>query len=68
MHPRDRLAWKIKHLTNNNDIKFIKQVLLHPYKMLKHLTRNIFDDMETGNYINKINVVDVSDAETINNR
>ena len=44
MHPRD----KIKNLTDDNEIEFIKQVPLHPCERLKHLTRDMYNDR--GNF------------------
>ena len=46
MHPRDRLAGKIKNI--DNDVKFIKQVPLHPQDRLACKTRDMYDDMETS--------------------
>ena len=66
MHLRDRLTRKIKNLTYDNNIEFTKQVPLHPRERLKCLTRNMYDDMETVNYNNNLNVDDISDAQTTN--
>ena len=46
MHPRDRLAGKIKNI--DNDVKFIKQVPSHPQDRLACKTRDMYDDMETS--------------------
>ena len=56
----------MKNLTNDNDIEFIKQVSLHPDERLKCLTRDMYDDRETVNYNNEVNIDDISDPETIN--
>ena len=53
-------------MTGDNDIKFIKQVPLHPCDRLKCLTRDMNDDMLTINYVVDVNIDDVSDAETVN--
>ena len=67
MHPRDRLACKVKNTTSENDITFTKQVPLHPRDRLKHLTKYINDDMSTISYVdNNVNLYDLSDAETVN--
>ena len=49
MYPRHRLAGKIKTLTGDNDVEFIKQVPLHLGERLKCLTRDMYDDMKTVN-------------------
>ena len=67
MHPRDRLACKVKNTTSENDITFTKQVPLHPRNRLKHLTKYINDDMSAISYVdNNVNIYDLSDAETVN--
>ena len=53
-------------MTGDNDIKFIKQVPLHPCDWLKCLTRDMNDDLLTINYVVDVNIDDVSDAETVN--
>ena len=67
LHPRDRLACKVKIITSDNDKTFIKQVPLHPRDSLKRLTKDINDDMSTINYADDdVNIDDLSDAETVN--
>ena len=67
LHPRDRLARKVKNITSDNDITFIKQVSLHLHNRSKCLTKDINDDMSTINCVdNDVNIDDLSDAETVN--
>ena len=49
MHPRERLAEKIKNLTDDNDVEFIKHVHLHQRERLKRLTGDMYRDMEIVN-------------------
>ena len=65
MHPRERLAEKIKNLTDDNDVEFIKHVHLHQRERLKRLTGDMYRDMEIVNWNNDINVDNISDAKTI---
>ena len=68
LHPRDRLACKVKNITSDNDKTFIKQVPLHPPRdSFKRLTKDINDDMSRINYADDdVNIDDLSDAETVN--
>ena len=67
MYPRDRLAHKVKKITSDNDIAFIKQVPLHPRDRLKRLTKDVNDNMLTINYVDDdVNIDAFSDAETVN--
>ena len=61
------LAYKVKNITSDNDITFIKQVPLHLSNRLKHFPKDINDDMFTINYVDDdINIDDLSVAETVN--
>ena len=67
LHPRKRLACKVKNITSDNDKTFIKQVPLHPRDSFKCLTKDVNDDMSTINYADDdVNIDDLSDAETVN--
>ena len=52
LHPRDRLARKVKNIIGDNDIKFIKLVSFHLRDRL-----NVDDD---------VNIDDLSDTSTVN--
>ena len=66
MASKKRFTRKVKNITGDNDITFIKQVPLHPCNRLKCLTKAINDDMSTVNYVDDdVNIDDLSDAETV---
>ena len=67
LHPRHRLAHKVKSITSDNDKTFIKQVPLYPHNRLKRLTKDINDDILTINYVDKdVNIDDFLDPEIVN--
>ena len=66
MASKRRFIRKVKNITGDNDITFIKQVPLDPRNRLKCLTKAINDDMSTVNYVDDdVNIDDLSDAETV---
>ena len=52
LHPRDRIARKVKNITSDSDITFMKLVSFHLCDRL-----NVDDD---------VNIDDLSDASTVN--
>ena len=63
---RDRLKHKVKNMTGDNDVAFIKQVPIHPRDSVKCLTKNINDDASTINYVVDGNIDALPDSETVN--
>ena len=63
MHPRNWLTCRVKNIISDDNITFKKQVPLYPRYRLKHITKDINDDMSTINYV--VIIDDFSDAETV---